>query len=306
MSVKWNVALSAQDRVYRLTGRDALDLLQRISTNDLSPVAKGGGATTILTNEKGRIVSVIGVHGDPDGSLWVVSPMDQDGSTARWLERFIIMEDVVIQDVTKEFRSITSFMLDPGQARWQNSPDVKGFPTIPVHSWDNRWSTVIVPRRDDDALPSALIDAGATPISLQEFHDIRVIAGVPWGGTELTDQRHPLEARLRSLISFTKGCYIGQEVVARLDSYRKVQMVLSRFVGSVPQDIILPTQLFTTDGQESGIITTVRSVSDDYVCALGFIRTPFAAADGTFSIPSGGSLRALDIQVDSGVYKDQT
>lgn len=304
MSSNWNVHLTSEDRVYRVTGRDALDLLQRISTNDLSPVARGGGTTTILTDEKGKVVSVIGVHGDPDGSLWMVAPTDPDGSTARWVERFIIMEDVVVRDVTNEYRPLISFAWDPLGFRWQDPPAVNDVLSIPTINWNNRWCTLIVPRREDGTLPSALIDAGASPISHKEFHNFRVLAGVPWGGTELTAHRHPLEARLRSLISFTKGCYIGQEIVARLDTYRKVQQLLSRFVGSLPQNITLPVPLTTTDGQDVGVITTVRSVKDEQACALGFIRIPFAAMDGTFTTPSGGSLRALDTQIDPGVYKD--
>ncbi len=303
MADTWNIHLPSHDRVYRLTGRDSLVLLQRISTNDLSPVAKGGGATTLLTNEKGRVKHVIGVHAGPDGSLWVAAVSDPDGSTASWIERFVIMEDVIVVDLTSGFRTVVSFVWDTVHERWQEPPTTGRTPTIPVRTWTNRWSMLIVPRSDGDPVLAELQDAGAILIANEDFHDKRVRAGIPWEGTELTDERHPLEARLRSLISFTKGCYVGQEVVARLDTYRKVQHVMSRLSGTLPDELPLPSPLMAGDGQEVGTITSICNGGEAGARALGFIRVSHMVLAGEFTTPRGGTLRMLDGQSEDGVYR---
>lgn len=303
MESTWHIHLPLHDRVYRLTGRDAADLLQRISTNDLSSISAGRSATTILTNAKGRVVHVIGVHAAPDGSIWVAAVSDRDRSTAAWIERFIIMEDAAIQEVTNEFRVVVSFTWDGIRDRWNETSTSTRFPTIPAGSWANRWNWMIVPRTAGGQIPAELSDAGAQLIGDWDFHDMRVRAGVPWEDAELTDLRHPLEARLRSLISFSKGCYVGQEVVARLDSYRKVQQVLSRFSGTLPAGLPFPMMLTAGDGQEAGVITSVRSGGDGGARALGFVHVDRIATAAEFSTPQGGALRVLDDQINDGVYR---
>ncbi len=73
-----------------------------------------------------------------------------------------------------------------------------------------------------EARLAAVRRAGAIELTDDDYLELRVLAGVPAGGAELTDARHPLEAGLAADISFTKGCYTGQEVVARQDAYGKV------------------------------------------------------------------------------------
>jgi folate-binding protein YgfZ len=129
----------------------------------------------------------------------------------------------------------------------------------------------------------------------------RVMAGVPWFPNEICDRRHPLEARLRSLISFTKGCYIGQEVIARLDAYRKVQMVLTRFEGALDPGASVPLPLQTNEGAEAGLITSIAFAPLN-ICALGFLRADLLKTRTSVTTALGAALQPIDTDTEEGIY----
>jgi folate-binding protein YgfZ len=102
------------------------------------------------------------------------------------------------------------------------------------------------------------------------FHTARVMRGVPSPGNELSDRVNPLEAGLGRFISFTKGCYIGQEVIARLDSYDKLQRRLVRLAA---YGDLRPGDTLTVKGKKAGEVTSVAALSTTRErIALGFVR----------------------------------
>ena len=104
-------------------------------------------------------------------------------------------------------------------------------------------------------------------LTLEEFTQLRMELGIPAFGYELTEDFNPLEAGLISHINFNKGCYIGQEVVARLNTYDKVQRKLVRASG----ECILAEQDLTYDGRLVGVVTSAMNGA-----GLGFIRNSHA------------------------------
>ena len=104
-------------------------------------------------------------------------------------------------------------------------------------------------------------------VDLKDFNQLRLKLGIPAFGFELTEDFNPLEAGLISHISFNKGCYIGQEVVARLNTYEKVQRKLVKLAwqGDLDQKEI------TYDGKSVGVITSAESG-----IGLGFVRNTYA------------------------------
>jgi folate-binding protein YgfZ len=109
--------------------------------------------------------------------------------------------------------------------------------------------------------------------SESDFESYRIMCGIPAHPSELSLDFNPMEARLINLISFTKGCYIGQEVIARLDTYKKVQKQLVRFrLGALPNKLPVPCY---SEQQEVGIITS--AVWEGHVVfALGYLKTTFS------------------------------
>ncbi len=130
-----------------------------------------------------------------------------------------------------------------------------------------------------------------------EIETLRVLAGVPAYGHELTELFNPLELGLRSAVSFTKGCYVGQEVIARLDSYGKVQRELvsldlrgSTSEARVGDDLVVA-------GESVGALTSISPLAflDGRRRALAVLRRSPEARSTTLLLPSRGGHVNADI-----------
>jgi folate-binding protein YgfZ len=124
---------------------------------------------------------------------------------------------------------------------------------------------------------------------------LRINAGLGKLGSEYSDQYNPLEAGLLHLTSFTKGCYLGQEVVARLDSYNKVKQRVMGFVGTsdvVPGDTVL---------NEEDVIGKITSVvhypETNEVRALGYIRMEHAHPGSNVTIGHEGNKITMELRL---------
>lgn len=240
-----NVALLDRSYLGKITvsGQEALDLLNRISTNDLQYLSVGTMCDTVFASPKGRLIDFCRViHSGDD--LTLVGSFFQVDHLIDWINRFIILEDVQVTDVSDEYAWLT--LIGPhakmflGQltqksvtgneeAIWldingKNFPVLKNtnfkYPAYNLFFSNNdAWS--IIP-----TVLEHLNDFKGKLIGDVAFQTIRVESGMPDWGTEITQDYNPHEARLTHAISFTKGCYTGQEVIARLDTYDKVQKYL--------------------------------------------------------------------------------
>jgi folate-binding protein YgfZ len=113
-----------------------------------------------------------------------------------------------------------------------------------------------------DAITAALANAGAVPAAMDAFEIARIEAGIPFYGLDISDKNLPQEVnRDAQAISFTKGCYLGQETVARIDALGHVNRVLVgvRFAGTVPPPT--GTEVFPADGQGSEGKSTIGAVT---------------------------------------------
>ena len=227
------------------TGPDVLDLLNRLSTNRVDPLDPGAGETTVLTTNKGRIIDWITLLHPGDRTVILTSPPCAEAVSA-WIDRYTIIEDVTVEDVTPSTALIG--VLGPAASAVVEQvlgPAAAALPPLGCVSvpWgagsalSARTSPMGVPGYDlmvDAADAASLWDAlaragaahGVQPIGSEAMEALRVENGLPRWGPELGDAYNPLEAGLTDSISWTKGCYIGQEVVARLWTYHKVQRFL--------------------------------------------------------------------------------
>jgi folate-binding protein YgfZ len=128
---------------------------------------------------------------------------------------------------------------------------------------------VIVPAGERDAALNALQQAGAIPVSPEAWDLVRIERGIPSIDAELDDRSNPLEAGLEDLINFEKGCYIGQEVVARLDTYDKLQR---RLVGLRSAKPLSPGADLTADGRNVGRVTSSTISPEFGPIALAYVR----------------------------------
>ena len=232
-----------------LTGKDVLDFLNRLSTNDVLNLKKDDIRSTILITEKAKIIDLVTLIPYNNGYLLEISP-NNEAKILKWLDKYIIMEDVKITDITSDFTkvSITGnkvssltqylgvFLSNATRQKVYRISLAKKEILVCMDSLfaSNVWN-IYCHREDFGDLLSELTSVSLPGLRIRQigkkvFETFRIEEGVPIVGKELTEYVNPLEAGLRKIVSSTKGCYIGQEVIARLDTYDKLQRTLTGFI----------------------------------------------------------------------------
>ncbi|MXY43391.1 MAG: folate-binding protein YgfZ, partial [Dehalococcoidia bacterium] len=257
-----------------LTGDDALDLINRLSTNELATLEVGAGAATVLTTNKGRIVDLLHVHRSEDRLVVFTSPENQQ-RVAEWIDFYTFVEDVEIEDETGDTAMLSltglgspKFLddLTDGQASSLATYERLSAQVSDVAAEVYRSDflgppsfDIVIDAEHRNSLFDVLTDNGATPASADAIEALRVQRGIPAFGKELTEDYNPHEANLVHHVSFSKGCYIGQEVIARLQTYKKVSKYLVglRWDGDGPA----AGSFLSHDGKRVGIVTSVARLS---------------------------------------------
>lgn len=283
----------------KATGDDVLDLLNRISTNEVVNLQPGQGAPTVLTTDRGRIIDVITVLNLADQALLITSPQSKN-AVIEWIDKYTIVEDVVCEDITFNTAMLSMIgtgakealgtcvgleleFFEPYQSAIVNIEGADAY-IIRRDLVDLPRFEVIVAKDDAPWVWNALTSAGAVPTGTEAFEVLRIEAGAPMYGSELGDAYNPLETGLWGSISFTKGCYIGQEVVARLDTYKKVQKHLVR-LGFSPDAATEAGASLKREGLEVGHITSVTRVpTSGKLVGLGYVRKDSAEPGTTLDL----------------------
>ena len=245
----------------RVTGEDAVDLLDRLSTNDFELLEPGRGIGTVLTTNKGRIIDLLRILQRENDLLVITSP----GTTQRvveWIEFYTFAEDIEVEDITAN----TSQWLVVGECASEAIAsagfDTTGLDDTLNHTTTGAHSTVVHTRFGEFPSYELIVPVsegtpsfGVEKIDQSEFAQLRVEQCVPAYPNEMNEDRNPLESLLKPHINFNKGCYIGQEVVARLDTYDRVQRFLCQLV--VDDDLAVDAgSAVLVDGVQVGEITT--------------------------------------------------
>ena len=257
----------------KLCGEDKVDLLDRLSTNDISTLKETGqGISTVLTTNKGRIIDLLKVYFFTD-HLMLVSDIESISKVSEWIEFYTIMEDVTQFDASFETFQIRIFSDEPQLI----FPEIESYKADDFYIWDlagvelvviankmNQKKCVdIMGQISDKKTIIGYLKTRGTQLKTDQFENIRISLGYPKFGTELTEEFNPLEALLIEHISFNKGCYIGQEVVARLNTYDKVQRQMVKL--SSETNLRLGDLKF--QGKVVGKITSVFNAE-----GIGFIK----------------------------------
>ena len=258
-----------------VTGSDAIDLLNRLSTNDLEKLEPGQGMSSVLTTNKGRIIDLLHVLRNGDGLLVLTSPGTQK-RVSEWIEFYTFIEDVSIEDITEttsERLFIGGQAAEPLAERgYLHSPLDLNLSHEQTGGCDSLCTII---RADLGELPayriiarseSPLPDFGLKILDDAEFQALRVEQAIAAYPFEMNEDRNPLEANLKPHISFNKGCYIGQEVVARLNTYDRVQRFMCRLELGDGR-VAAPGSSIIVDGNAVGEVT-----SSAPGIALAFLR----------------------------------
>ena len=275
----------------RAVGPERAAFLHRLASNDVQRLAPGQGCHALLLNDHARIIADLHIFALQDCHELHFHTDAAAAKARQWLERYHFGERVEMQDL---HHSRGAFALQgPGAQPLLESLAIPVHPFQPLDhaKWrlDGQWIHVMrhsltgspgyVLSCDEsvaETLRRTLVRAGSTfglqPAGGEALNVLRIEAGIPWYGRELDDTVLAPEAGLASAISLDKGCYIGQEIIARLDSRGQLQRALCglRFDGATP-----PTAggRVCLDGRDVGAITSaVYSPTLQRAIALAYLH----------------------------------
>jgi len=289
------------DRVQvELRGKDACQFLNNFCTNDIKQVRIGGGCEAFITNVRGRVIGHVFVFLTQDGLVLDSAPTDEE-ALINHLDRYLFAEAVQLiphsgeygelylsgsdsQDVLAKLGiAATSFeMFDHDLiARERASMVVRR-----VDFWDAPGFLLSGRREDLADLWQRAASSGARPAGAQAFHARRIEAGFPWIGVDVgPDHLAPEVGRNQQAISYTKGCYLGQEPIARIDALGHINRQLVRLRGAANLCSHEGASLCGTDEKEVGTIRSVTRLPETQeAVALGIVRSSHARPGSTMRL----------------------
>lgn len=283
----------------RIAGPDQANFLQRQTTNDLNALKTERALITVLTSPAGRVLDVFYLLQEPD-SIGVITLPGRSAQTTRFLKsRIFFMDQVTLQDDSAQIAQID--LLGPGAARvihqhgLERTSEEDKVVTMQIAGVQGRALALdaafglgyrlVIPTGTVAAVQDALLKLGAEPLDTTSYQILRIEAGLPEAGSELTEDYTPLEIGLQTAISDTKGCYTGQEVIARQITYDKVTQHLCGLRVKIP---VLPGQRIWVDRKAVGLVTS-SAVSPRFgPLALAIVKRPYHTPGTNLSIGTQG------------------
>lgn len=287
-----------QDSGYlELAGDDRVTFIQRQSTNDLTNLANGRCVRTVLTDPTARILDVLSTFHTQD-NLGMLTLAGQAYQTASYLQSHIFfMDKVSVSDFSSELSQV--------ELHGPEAPSILaalGFAQVPQLDeimTHGQWRVLgqmglglpgfrlLVPSGEVEELTHALETAGAERLSPDTYQVLRIEAGLPAPGAELTQDYSPLEVGMAGIISSSKGCYTGQEVLARQITYDKVSRQLVGIFLSAPVETGVR---LSSSGKPAGKLTSSAISPTFGPIALGVVRRPFNEPGTTLQVKAGDGI----------------
>lgn len=267
---------AADARVFEVTGKDARDFLHRMLTQDVKGIPAMSGRPALFLTVRGRVV------GDP--FVWNLGDrfaLAFDAKAAELtipaLERYVIADDVTFRDATSEWAD--GLVAGSGQL----APIVGVL--VATHGLGEATVRRVLARPTaESALEEAFRTLDASELEGATLNGWRVDFGVPAFGAEIDDRILPNEAGLDSSISWTKGCYLGQEpvVMAKHRGHPPSRLVRLEIAGNdVPERDAVLSDATKPVGR---ITTATRTADGNRVRAMGFVRWDLAVAGKSLSL----------------------
>ena len=281
--------------VLLISGETRLDLIHRMSTQAVNGLQRGEGTATVLTTDIGRIIDRLLLY-TTSSMVYALTGENNSDNIARYLMRFVFFnDDFQLKDVSED---TAVFAVYGPQAGEKLTAAGFGEVDLPLHHWrqaeiagctayvhrtdpiDGGGYFVIGQEADRAVLWAHLLATGLVAADEVAFDYLRIAAGLPRYGRELTNDYIPLEADLWDDVSFTKGCYTGQEIIARMESRGKLAKKLVKLRSAAP---VLAGDPLTANGKNAGVITSV-AVGPEGPIALGYVKTAVLEAGTPFFV----------------------
>ena len=282
-SVQEGVVVSDRSHwgVIRISNDDRLRFLHNQSTNDFESLKPGQGCDTVMVTSTARTIDLVTGYILDDAVLLLVSPNRRE-LLMQWLDRYIFFADKVkLTDVTEETATLSLIgpqshaiveKLGAGDLIGQpygNHVLVDGVIVAVGSGVAAPGYTLILPIAVKQQLWEKILGFGAVELSDRAWDMLRILQGRPAPDLELTDDYNPLEVGLWQTVSFNKGCYIGQETIARLNTYKGVKQYLWGIRLSAAAE---PGTVITIGEEKVGKLTSYTETPDGHF-GLGYIRS---------------------------------
>jgi folate-binding protein YgfZ len=303
-TVKRTVGLADISSVGRLriNGKDRVSFLNGLLTNDVSQLKENSGQHSALLNSKARVLADLHLYAQTD-SLLIDTGESPASRVKEILDRFIITEDVHIDDATSDLVQMTV----QGPKSSEVIKQVLGADVQDLKQFEQRGlgpSTIISRDRTgqsgyDIVLPVLEADPvwhgfllnggeiGLNPVGSQALEILRLEAGYPKYAADMDENTIVLEAGFKDALNFNKGCYLGQEVVARATHIGRVNKQLVGLEIETKDSVPLRSKLMS-DGREAGFITSAAfSPGLGKVASLGYANREFAKEGTKVNVQAG-------------------
>ena len=292
--------LSSRGKIV-LTGDDRVRLLHAMTTNHIQQLRPGEGCYAFFLTAQGRILADANVLVLPDRILLDVEPEVRE-KLYKHLDKFIIADDVTLRDSSDE---LSALCFEGPQAAEALASMKAPIPEAPYSHLD--WNGWIVARVSSTGAPGFRIfgptEAFATvvPVDEESARIVRLEHAKPRYGEDIFDTTLPQETQQSHALHFSKGCYIGQEIVERIRSRGHINRMLVGLRIDATEAPAAGTKLSGVDSADAGEITSAAfSPALGKVVALGYVRAQYGApgtelkADGAsaVTVPVAGSREA--------------
>lgn len=303
---------AARGRVW-MRDRDRAALLHRLSTNQVEKLAPGHGTQTVLTSPIGRIIDLLAVHALDDALLLETSPGRGPAIFAHLKKNIFFNDKVKVEDATATLGQLTLY--GPRAAEALGAAGLPGADLVEfgiaaashigealyvvrTQPLGGAGFNLIAPPAALAALGEALRAWGAVPLD-EATHDVlRVEQGYGAYGRELSLEYIPLETGLWGAVSFNKGCYVGQEIIARMESRGRLAKQLRglRFTTApeLPGGPQTPLAKLAVAGKEAGDLTSLAESPRHGLIGLAYVRTAHAEPGTPVGV---GSVQATVVEL---------